>query len=363
MKKLGFGCMRLKMNGDQVDYKEFACQIQAFLDAGFTYFDTAHGYIGGLSEIAIRECLTSKYPRSAYTIADKLSENFIKTEDDVVPFFNSQLETVGVDYFDYYLIHAVNRNNYDLFTSCKAFEQALLLKEQGKIRHLGFSFHDNPEFLEKVLTEHPQVEFVQLQLNYLDYDDPNVCSDACYKVCEKHGKGVVVMEPVKGGSLSDLPEEGRMVLDELGGGSYASYAIRFAASYPNVFMVLSGMSNVEQMNDNLSYMKEFVPFSEKEHEAVAKVRSIIRGTKQIPCTACKYCVAGCPMGIPIPDIFAVYNQKMRYSGSDGVGDYAKRVEGKGKAGDCVKCGQCEDICPQHLTIRDYLDECAQHFEQ
>ena len=281
----------------------------------------------------------------------------------MVPFFRSQLEWTGVDYFDYYLIHAVNRNNYDLFTSCKAFEQALELKAQGRIRHLGFSFHDSPEFLEKVLTEHPEVEFVQLQLNYLDYDDPNVASDACYKVCEKHGKQVIVMEPVKGGRLADLPEAGRNVLDALGGGSYASYAIRYAASYPNVFMVLSGMSNVEQMQDNLSYMKDFVPFNEEEHRAVAEVRQIIRSTRQIACTACKYCVEGCPMVIPIPDIFAVYNQKMRYSGIDAAGDYGKKTEGKGKASDCVKCGRCEEICPQHLTIRDYLEECAQKLEQ
>lgn len=363
MKKLGFGCMRLKMDGDKVDYEAFSKQIKDFLDAGFIYFDTAHGYLGGLSEIALRDCLTSKYPRESYLLADKLSSSYIKTAEDVIPFFHSQLEITGVDYFDYYLIHAVNRKNYDLFTSCRAFEQALQLKQEGKIRHLGFSFHDNPEFLEKVLTEHPEVEFVQLQLNYLDYDDPRVCSDECYQVCEKHGKGVVVMEPVKGGSLADLPTEGRKVLDALNGGSYASYAVRFAASYPNVFMVLSGMNSIEQMRDNLSYMKDFVPFNEAEYVAVAKVRSIIRATPQIACTGCSYCVEGCPMGIPIPDVFAAFNQKMRFSGSDADAAYVAKTQGKGKASECVKCGQCEQICPQNLAIRGYLEDCAEKFEK
>lgn len=362
MKKLGFGCMRLKMNGNEVDYPEFSAMIAKFFDAGFHYFDTAHGYIAEKSEIALRECLTSKYPREKYILTDKMSQNYIKEPEDVRPYFETQLRCCGVEYFDYYLLHAINRNNYDLFKHCNAFAQALELKAEGKIRHLGMSFHDTAEFLEMVLTEHPEIEVVQLQFNYLDYDDPNVQSFACYQVCEKFGKKVIVMEPVKGGSLADLPEAGRAVLDQLGGGSYASYAIRFAASFPNVFMVLSGMSNRAQMEDNLSYMKEFVPFSEKEYEAVSMVRSVIRSIEQIPCTACKYCVEGCPMSIPIPDVFKVYNRKNRFAGLDYKTEYASAVEGKGMASACVSCGQCEDVCPQHLPIRELLVKCAEVME-
>lgn len=363
MKKLGFGCMRLKMDGDRVDYAEFGAMIRSFLDAGFCYFDTAHPYIGEQSEIAVRECLTKVYPRDRYLLTDKLSQSYIREPEDVRPFFARQLECTGVDYFDYYLIHAVNRNNYDLFQHCRAFEQAQELKAEGKIRHVGFSFHDSPEFLEMVLKEHPETEVVQLQFNYLDYDDPSVASYGCYQVCEKYGKKVIVMEPVKGGSLADLPQAGREVLDALGSGSYASYAVRFAASFPNVIMVLSGMSNCQQMDDNISYMKDFVPFAPEEYEAVAKVRQIVRAIEQIPCTACKYCVEGCPRAIPIPEVFSVFNRSRRYAGLDAAGEYAGKVQGLGHAGDCVRCGKCEKVCPQHLPIRELLARCAEELER
>lgn len=362
MKKLGFGCMRLKMDGERVDYGEFSAMIRSFLEAGFCYFDTAHPYIGGLSEIAIRDCLTSVYPRERYLLTDKLSENCIREPEDVRPFFAEQLQCAGVEYFDYYLIHAVNRNNYELFRHCRAFEQAMELKAEGKIRHVGFSFHDSPEFLEMVLREHPETEVVQLQFNYLDYDDPGVASFGCYQVCEKYGKKVIVMEPVKGGSLADLPQAGRQVLDALGGGSYASYAVRFAASFPNVIMVLSGMSNCQQMDDNISYMKDFAPFTPAEYEATAKVRQIIRSTEQIPCTACKYCVSGCPRGIPIPDVFSVFNRSRRFAGMDATGEYRQKVTGLGRASDCIHCGKCEKVCPQHLPIRELLERCAGELE-
>ncbi len=358
MKKLGFGCMRLPMAGEQVDYEEFGAMIRQFLDAGFCYFDTAHPYIGEQSEIAVRECLTKRYPRDAYLLTDKLSSSYIHEPEDLRPFFENQLECCGVEYFDYYLIHAVGQKNYPLFQHCRAFEQAQELKAEGKIRHVGFSFHDSPEFLEQVLQEHPEVEVVQLQFNYLDYDDPKVQSIGCYEVCRRYGKQVLVMEPVKGGVLADLPEEGRAVLDALGGGSYASYALRYAASFPNVIMVLSGMSDQAQMADNVRFMKDFRPLSQEEFAALDRVREIIRSKPQIACTACKYCLEGCPQAIPIPDLFRVFNRKMRAAGMDAAAAYEKAVAGKGRAEDCIRCGKCEKICPQHLPVRDLLGQCV-----
>ncbi|MEI3088451.1 MAG: aldo/keto reductase [Oscillospiraceae bacterium] len=230
-KNFGFGFMRLPMQGEEVDIPETTKMVDAFLGAGFNYFDTAHGYLQGKSELALRECLTSRYPRDRYVLTDKLTANFFKTEADIRPFFQSQLDACGVEYFDFYLMHAQGLTNYDHFKACRAYETALELKREGKIRHFGISFHDRAEVLEQILGEYPEIEVVQIQFNYLDYEDPAVQSRKCYEVCVRHGKPVIVMEPVKGGKLVDLPEEARAVLDGMHGGSPASYAIRFAAGF------------------------------------------------------------------------------------------------------------------------------------
>ena len=355
--------MRLPMNGEEVDLEQTKKMVDTFIEQGFNYFDTAHGYIQGKSEKALKECLTSRYPRDKYILTDKLTANFFKKEEDIRPLFESQLEICGVDYFDFYLMHAQGAGNYAHFKECHAYETAFELKKEGKVRHVGISFHDKPEVLEQILTEYPEVEVVQIQFNYVDYDDPAVQSRACYEVCRKHNKPVIVMEPVKGGNLVNLPEDAKAVLDELYGGSPASYAIRFAAGFPGMMMVLSGMSSMEQMNDNLSYMKDFQPLNEAELAAVKKVQEIFKSKNLIPCTACRYCIDGCPKHISIPDLFAVMNTKQIYH--DWNADYYYNVvhtaPGR-KASDCLKCGKCEKVCPQHLQIRNLLEDVAKEFE-
>lgn len=363
-KNFGFGCMRLPMNGDQVDIAETTRMVDEFLAQGFNYFDTAHGYIGGKSELALKECLTSRYPREAYSLTDKLTDSYFKTEADIRPFFESQLEACGVDYFDFYLMHAQNADNFKKFKACRAYETAFALKAEGRIRHVGLSFHDRAEVLDQILTEYPQIEVVQIQFNYLDYDDIAVQSRKCYEVCRKHGKPVLVMEPVKGGSLVNLPEEAKKVLDDLHGGSPASYAIRFAAGFPGMMMVLSGMSNMEQMKDNLSYMRDFKPLNEIELAAVKKVQEIFHKMNMIPCTACRYCVEGCPKQISIPDLFAIMNIKQLHHDWNADYYYEEVHTAPGRrASDCLKCGKCEKICPQHLPIRKLLEEVAKEFDK
>ena len=363
-KNFGFGCMRLPMNGDQVDIAETTRMVDEFLAQGFNYFDTAHGYIGGKSELALKECLTSRYPREAYSLTDKLTDSYFKTEADIRPFFESQLEACGVDYFDFYLMHAQNADNFKKFKACRAYETAFVLKAEGRIRHVGLSFHDRAEVLDQILTEYPQIEVVQIQFNYLDYDDIAVQSRKCYEVCRKHGKPVLVMEPVKGGSLVNLPEEAKKVLDDLHGGSPASYAIRFAAGFPGMMMVLSGMSNMEQMKDNLSYMRDFKPLNETELAAVNKVQEIFHKMNMIPCTACRYCVEGCPKQISIPDLFAIMNIKQLHHDWNADYYYEEVHTAPGRrASDCLKCGKCEKICPQHLPIRKLLEEIAKEFDK
>ena len=363
-KNFGFGCMRLPMNDDQVDIAETTRMVDEFLAQGFNYFDTAHGYIGGKSELALKECLTSRYPREAYSLTDKLTDSYFKTEADIRPFFESQLEACGVDYFDFYLMHAQNADNFKKFKACRAYETAFALKAEGRIRHVGLSFHDRAEVLDQILTEYPQIEVVQIQFNYLDYDDIAVQSRKCYEVCRKHGKPVLVMEPVKGGSLVNLPEEAKKVLDDLHGGSPASYAIRFAAGFPGMMMVLSGMSDLEQMKDNLSYMRDFKPLNETELAAVNKVQEIFHKMNMIPCTACRYCVEGCPKQISIPDLFAIMNIKQLHHDWNADYYYEEVHTAPGRrASDCLKCGKCEKICPQHLPIRKLLEEIAKEFDK
>ena len=363
-KNFGFGCMRLPMQGEEVDIAETTRMVDEFLAQGFNYFDTAHGYIGGKSELALKTCLTSRYPREAYSLTNKLTDSYFKTEADIRPFFESQLEACGVDYFDFYLMHAQNADNFKKFKACRAYETAFALKAEGRIRHVGLSFHDRAEVLDQILTEYPQIEVVQIQFNYLDYDDIAVQSRKCYEVCRKHGKPVLVMEPVKGGSLVNLPEEAKKVLDDLHGGSPASYAIRFAAGFPGMMMVLSGMSDLEQMKDNLSYMRDFKPLNETELAAVNKVQEIFHKMNMIPCTACRYCVEGCPKQISIPDLFAIMNIKQLHHDWNADYYYEEVHTAPGRrASDCLKCGKCEKICPQHLPIRKLLEEIAKEFDK
>ncbi|MCQ2414207.1 MAG: aldo/keto reductase [Clostridia bacterium] len=362
--KLGFGCMRLPMTEDQVDLPQFKKMVDEYIAAGGNYFDTAHGYIDGKSESALKPALTERYPRSSYLLADKLSGNFFEKEEDIRPFFESQLHILGVDYLDFYLMHSQNAGNYEKYTRTHAYEIGAELKKEGKIRYLGFSFHDKAEVLDRILTDHPEVDFVQIQFNYLDYEDPGVQSRACYEVLRKHNKPMVVMEPVKGGRLARLSENAGRFYRELGDLSPASYAIRFAAGMEGCAVVLSGMSNEEQMLDNLSYMKDFKPLSPAEREAVLKTTDVLRKEDTVDCTGCRYCVAGCPQGILIPDLFTAVNEKQADFFSD-KGKIAYEIvmaDGSGKASDCVKCGACEEICPQHLKIRRLLGKVRSYFE-
>ncbi len=362
-KKLGFGFMRLPMKDDEVDIAQCKDMIDAFIEGGFNYFDTAHGYVGGKSETILRECLTSRYPRESYVLCDKLSTNFFKTNEEIRPLFQSQLEACGVDYFDFYLMHAQDKTLYEKYKSCGAYETALELRAEGKIRHIGISFHDKAAILEKILTEQPQIEVVQLQFNYADYESPSVESRKCYEVCRKHGKPVIVMEPVKGGSLVNLPDEAKKVFDGVGTGSYASYAIRFAADFEGIVMVLSGMGSMDMMNDNISYMKDFVPLSDAEREAIRRVREILNCKGGIPCTACRYCISECPKNIPIPDLFDCFNSVKIFKSWNAGYYYNVHTKKGGKASECIKCGKCESICPQHLEIRKLLCDVAQEFEK
>ena len=364
-KNFGFGCMRLPMTGNEVDTDQVCKMVDTYLANGFNYFDTAHGYLEGKSEKALKTCLTDRYDRSQYIITDKLTNFYFKKQEDIRPFFEQQLKDVGVTYFDYYLMHAQGAENFEFFKKCKAYETAFELKAEGKVKHVGISFHDKAEVLEQILTEYPQVEVVQIQFNYLDYDDPAVESRKCYEVCRKHNKPVIVMEPVKGGNLVNLPEDAKKVLTDLNSqNSVASYAIRFAAGFEGIEMVLSGMSDMAQMEDNISFMKDFKPLDETELAAVKKVCDILHSKHLIPCTACRYCVEGCPMKILIPDLFACMNTKSLYH--DWNADYyynSVHTVHNGKASACIKCGKCEKACPQHLEIRKLLQEVAKEFEK
>ncbi len=361
-KKLGFGMMRLPMVGGDVNYDEVSRMVDEFLAAGFNYFDTAHGYLGGLSEVAVGRCLSARHERSEFLLTDKLTEPYFKREEDIRPFFESQLATCGVDYFDFYLMHAQSKSIFAHFKRCHAYETAFALKAEGKIKHVGLSFHDKAEVLEEILCTYPQVELVQIQLNYLDYEDAAVQSRLCLEVCRRHGKPVVIMEPIKGGSLVNLTPD---VLAEVqkAGFDPAELALRFAATPDDVMMVLSGMSSEAQMQANISYMRDFVPLNEQEWALSQRLADVIRSKNAIACTACRYCVEGCPMHISIPDLFACMNSKMLFHNWNADYYYhSVHTAHNGKASQCIRCGKCEHICPQHLPIRDLLATVAKEFE-
>ena len=361
-KNFGFGCMRLKMDGDKVDMQEFIKMVDYFLDNGFNYFDTAHGYLDGKSEIAIKQGLTDRYPRESYVLTNKLSPWLVEKQEDIRPYLNNQLSICGVDYFDFYLMHSQNKEFFDKFKKIKAYETAFELKKEGLIKHVGISFHDTADVLDMILTEYPQIEVVQIQFNYLDFDDPVNQSKLCYDVCRKHNKPILIMEPIKGGRLVNLSKNARQIFDDLNGGSYASYALRFAGSFDGVMMVLSGMGNMEMMKDNLSFMKDFKRLSEKEFSAVEKVTEILKQEDLIACTACKYCVEVCPSNIKIPNLFSIYNE-MKTTETLNVENYENFTLNNSKASSCLKCGACEEVCPQKLPIKNLISKLAWIYEK
>lgn len=361
--KLGFGLMRLPRLGPVIDVKQTAKMADLFLDAGFTYFDTAFVYLG--SESAARKALVERHPRESYTLASKLCAFMLApTESAAKKQFYTSLERTGAGYFDYYLLHALMENNYTKYDKFHIWDFVREQKEKGLVKHFGFSFHAGPELLDRLLTAHPEVDFVQLQLNYADWENPAVTSRANYEVARRHGKSIVVMEPVKGGALADPPEEVKKLMKACRPDlSCASWAIRFAASLDGVITVLSGMSTLAQMEDNLSYMKDFKPLDEEEQNVIEQAQRIMGASAAIPCTACHYCTGGCPKQIPIPEIFSAMNRQLGNGRHDEAVEAYRAAAPEGRrASDCIGCKQCERACPQHLPITARLAQCAQALE-
>ena len=371
MKKLGFGLMRLPLteegNSSAIDIKTTNKMVDAFLEAGFKYFDTAWMYHSYTSEKAVKEILTSRHKRDEFFLATKLHSNYVKCKEDRDRIFNEQKEKTGVSYFDYYLLHDVRAAHLQVFEKYDCFNWLLSKKNSGEVKNIGFSFHDNAEFLDEVLTKYPFVDFVQLQINYLDWDSESIQSRKCYEVAVKHNKPVIVMEPVKGGTLTKLPEEAVKVLNAQNSKtSVSSWAIRFAAELPGVMMVLSGMSNMEQLKDNMKTVDSLTPLTKEEHRAIKEVVAIMNRGAAIPCTGCSYCTDGCPRNIAIPKYFELYNAELQEVEDKGwspqIAYYENMIKTFGKASDCIGCGKCEDVCPQNLPITRHLKEIVKSFE-
>ena len=366
--RFGFGCMRLPMVDGEVDYDLTCRMFDAFLDAGLNYFDTAHRYLGGQSEVAVRKCLVERHPRESFVLTDKLSTHCFTREDQIDDNLADELAACGVEYFDILLMHALNKETYAKYQRLHAFEHVNAFVAAGKARHMGISFHDTPGLLEQILDDHPEIEIVQIQLNYVDFDDPAIQSRRCYEVLEERGIPSIIMEPVKGGVLASLPERAQAVIDALPnpcGLSNAGYALRFCTTLLGVRMVLSGMNTMEQVRENLSAMLDPQPLGEDELAALARIHDIFFDSGMIECTACHYCTDGCPRRIHIPELFGCLNTKRVFGGWN-AGWYYDNVHTAGEAGkasDCIRCGACERACPQHLPIRDLLLDVVAEFEK
>ena len=365
MPKLGFGLMRLPEKDGAINYDEVCKMVDKYMSAGLNYFDTAYVYHGGRSEVAARECVVKRYPRDSFYLATKLPAWELKTEEDRDRIFDIQRERAGVDYFDYYLLHSIEEGgNYNTYERLNCFEWGVKKREEGKIKHFGFSFHGSPALLEKLLDDHPEVEFVQIQLNYADWDNPVIASGKLYEILHERNIPIIVMEPVKGGTLaSPVPEILDLFNAERPGASAASWALRFVGSLPGVMTILSGMSNEAQMTDNISTFTDFEPISEKEKEVIEKAKEIMLGKPTIGCTSCRYCCDGCPQGTKIPDVFSLVNA-VRVYGNDwrAKNFYNSHIAPVSRAGDCIACGQCEGVCPQHLPIIELLKSASEQFD-
>ena len=365
--KLGFGLMRLPKTKDgKIDLEQTKQMVDRFMEAGLTYFDTAYVYDDGDSERAAKAALVDRYPRESFTLATKLCAWMgAHDEKSAKQQFYTSLERTGAGYFDYYLLHALQAGNYKTYDKYHIWDFVKEQKEKGLIKHWGFSFHATPDILDRLLTDHPDAEFVQLQLNYADWENPDVTARENYEVARKHGKSIVVMEPVKGGALANPPTKVQEIFRQADPkASFASWAIRYAASLDGIITVLSGMSNLEQMEDNLSYMKDFRPLNAHEQQAIRKAQEAINGVKSIPCTGCHYCTGGCPKQIPIPEIFAARNRQLVWGQlQEGQAAYDQLAAKGNVASDCIGCGQCERACPQHIKVIQRLKECAAALEK
>ncbi len=360
MPKLGFGCMRLPVRDEQIDIEQMKEMVDLYLKAGLNYIDTAYVYHRGRSEVAIKEAIVDRYPRESFILADKLPAWEIHGKEDRDRIFNEQLERTGAGYFDMYLLHSVEDGNIQIYRENDCFNWAMEKKEQGLIRHFGFSFHGSPDLLKELLEEHPEVEFVQIQLNYADWKNPVVRSGELYEILHSHDIPMVIMEPVKGGTLAsirpELEEKYKAVRPDK---SVASWALRFVGSLPGVMTILSGMSALEQMQDNVNTFTDFEPLSDLEKQTIEEVVEEMYNTPQIGCTACRYCTEGCPMSIAIPDIFRAVNTMTMYGDSFRPKSfYRGLLKNHGKASDCLQCGQCESVCPQHLPIIELLQKAS-----
>ena len=364
--KLGFGLMRLPMKDKAIDVEQTKDMVDLFLDGGFTYFDTAYGYFEGKSEETVKAAIVDRYPREKFLLATKLPAwAGAKTAEDARQMFWTSLKRTGAEYFDYYLLHNLGSVRTKSFDDFGIWDYVLELKEKGLVRHVGFSFHDKASLLDEILAKHPEVEFVQLQINYGDWESGTVQSRLCYETARKYNKPIVIMEPVKGGMLADLlAPQVKAVFDETGSGaSYASWALRFAASLDGIITVLSGMSNLAHVKDNVGYMKNFRPLDEKDRAAVARAQKTLSEIPSIPCTACGYCVSGCPEKIVIPQILEMLNRERVYSDQAAAKfGYFWETQFGGKGSACTKCGKCEDVCPQQIKIIDLLQEAAAKYE-